>query len=554
MALDPIMLEAVVGELRESLRHAAVSKVFQTGSCELVLHLWTGRETRQLLLSADPASARLHLSQARRPHPPAPPRFCQLLRARLTRLLEIERLPGERVVQLRFAGPDGTRATLVLELLGAQANLLLLDAQGRIVDTLLRRSGGGRELRPGQPYREPTAPARHDLLAIDPQPPPDARLEAWLARRCQPMTPLLAADLAAGVDSGLPLAELLATLRERWRARDFAPRIGFWHGEPVLTALGPWFLPLAEPQAFASPSAAIEAFYAGALLSETFAGNRRQLQRLVQRRIERLQRRLEQIDAQAGAAALGDRQRQFGDLLLANLHRLRRGMDAIEVEDWFAEPPAAVTIPLDPLLTPQENAERCYQRQRKSRRALEHAQRRRSETALELEWLQQQAFALDEAQLPTELAEVRRELAVAGLLGAERPERKRSEPATPLRHAVTPGGYRLVWGKGSRGNDEVSRRLAVADDLWFHAHALPGCHLLLRREGRKGAIPEQDVLYAAALAAGYSRGRDAAKVEVMVAEARAVRPLAGGPPGLVTVARYRTVRVAPQRLEEGEGA
>ena len=212
-----------------------------------------------------------------------------------------------------------------------------------------------------------------------------------------------------------------------------------------------------------------------------------------------------------------------------------------------------MTIPLDPLLSPQANAERCYQRQRKSRRALEHSQRRRDETAVELEWLQQLAFALDEAQTPADLTEVRRELVEGGLLQAERRERGRPEPAARLRQTVSPGGYRLVWGKGSRGNDEVSRRLAAAGDLWFHAHALPGCHLLLRREGRKGEIPEADLLFAAALAAGYSRGKDATNVEVMVAEARAVRPVAGGPPGLVTVARFRTVRVAPLRLEEGAG-
>jgi predicted ribosome quality control (RQC) complex YloA/Tae2 family protein len=109
---------------------------------------------------------------------------------------------------------------------------------------------------------------------------------------------------------------------------------------------------------------------------------------------------------------------------------------------------------------------------------------------------------------------------------------------------------KLFWGKNSRTNDYVSRRLTGSNDLWFHAHHMPGCHLVLKSEGPADQVPEEDVLSAASFAAGYSKGKDAGKVEVIVAEGRAVKKPKGARPGLVTVESYRTVLVAPRRLDE----
>jgi predicted ribosome quality control (RQC) complex YloA/Tae2 family protein len=108
----------------------------------------------------------------------------------------------------------------------------------------------------------------------------------------------------------------------------------------------------------------------------------------------------------------------------------------------------------------------------------------------------------------------------------------------------------VLWGRNNRSNDEISTRRTANEDLWFHVHNQPGCHLVLKRGERKGELPREDIVFAAALAAGYSRGRHDHKVEVMVAEGKAVHKPKGVRPGLVTVNAYRTLLVAPLRLEE----
>jgi predicted ribosome quality control (RQC) complex YloA/Tae2 family protein len=551
MAMDLPFIEAVVGELREKCRGAAVGKIHQPGPDEVVLRLRSGRENLRLLLSASPRASRLHLTEAHLPNPAAPPRFCQLLRARLCRLLEVDRLPGERIVRLLFAGSGGERWLLVAELLGAHANLIFLDGENRIVDALHRVGGEGRAVVPGRPYAPPALPPRLDLEAGVPEVPPAVPFRSWLLATVTPMTPLLAADLAAAVEQGETPQAALARFRARWLARKFTPILGVWRQQRVLAAFSPEHLVIEKVQPFASPSLAADAFYAEATAEETFAGGKGELERVVRKGLARLERRLDHIAAEAQKGSGGERQRELGELLLANLHRLRRGLSEVAVDDWYADPPAEVTISLDPALSPQENAEGYFRRHRKAKRALEHVDRRRRETLAELEWLGGEALALEEAETPEEVAAVRQELAEAGLLPSRaEPGRRPRHPApeAAVRRATTPGGFQFFWGKNNRSNDHVTRQQTGPDDLWFHARGLPGCHLVLKRGEHKGAVPQKDLLFAAAVAAGYSRGKDAGKVEVMVAEGRFVKKPKGARPGLVTVERYRTVMVKPLRL------
>jgi predicted ribosome quality control (RQC) complex YloA/Tae2 family protein len=552
--MDLLYIEAVIRELNQTVRGAAVSKIHQTGPHDLVLRLWTGRENLRLLLSAAPRASRLHLTWAKVPNPAAPPRFCQLLRSRLTRLLEIERLPGERVVRLLFAGEGGERWCLVAELLGPHANLILLDSEERIVDALHRNEGKVRAILPGLPYQPPDRPSRIDLVACLPEIPDDVPFRSWLLATVTPMTLLLAEDLAAGVEADLSPQEILTRFRERWLAGEFRPILGMWRQKPVLSAFSPEFISLEEGRSFVSPSQAADAFYAADAGDELFSGGRSELERIVAKGIVRLRKRLGNIEAETEKARAFERQRELGDLLLANLHRLRRGLAEVVLDDWYADPPAPVRIALDPSLSPQENAELFFRRHRKGKRGLEHTERRRAETLAEIEWLEGVALALDEAEGAAEFEAVRQELIAAGMLQPRPEPGRRSQGAAPrdqLRSAVTPGGYKLFWGKNNRSNDHVSRHMTGPDDLWFHAHNMPGCHLVLKRGEKGGEVPEADLLHAAAIAAAHSRGKDAGKVEVMVTEGKWVKKPKGARPGLVTVERYRTVVVRPQRPEEG---
>ncbi|MBE0598379.1 MAG: NFACT family protein, partial [Desulfuromonadales bacterium] len=301
--MDIFVLEAIVAELQQRLTGARINKVHQPGSDTVLLRLWTGRGEERLLLSAAPGEGRLHLTATSLPNPPHPLRFCQLLRARLSRLLAIRQLPQERIVELLFRGTQGEELRLLAEFAGPQSNLLLVDADGVIIDLLQRVAApvGRRELLPGLPYQLP-----HPLPGIslaDPLPLLAAEggephsFRAWLLREVRPMSPLMARELATRVAAGAEAQQVLADFRRQWLARDFQPLIGELERKRVLSAFPLPALALAAVEEFASPSAAVESFYAST--QSAAVGGRGEMVALLRRELKRLDKRLLRIEEES---------------------------------------------------------------------------------------------------------------------------------------------------------------------------------------------------------------------------------------------------------------
>ena len=557
--MDSLYLEAVVTELQQLLPGSRISKIFQPAASEVIFKLWGRGQTRRLLLSCEAGRSRLHLVEGTYPNPSAPPRFCQLLRARLGALTGIEQLPGERIVQLSFSGENNACYRLMAELTGRTANLILVDQQGLVVDALKRipaEAGRGAVL-PGALYEPLQPPATNLLDEGVPELPAHADdpgcLENWLCKSVRPMSRLVARELAAQVAAGQEPRRVVEDFIARRRSGEYHFAIVTLDNRPLLTPIVLQALAAAELDHFSSPSAAAEAYFSRHSTGSDQHGPEGEMRTMVARTMKKLLRRRERILADQQAVQQADEFRQRGELLLAQLYRVQSGEKSVELDNYYLQPPQPVTIELDPRLSPQQNAEKYFRVYKKLKRSQEHIVRRLAETEEEISWLEGVALALTEARQADEFLAVRRELLEHGMLKDIKSQplpRPGSGPAG-VREAVSPNGFRICWGVNNRANDYVSKKLCGADDLWFHAHELPGCHLVLKRSERR-EVPEEDRLFAASLAAGYSRGRNDGTVTVMITEGRWVVKPKGARPGLVTVRRYQTLRVAPRR-EDGKG-
>jgi len=551
--MDSLLLEAVTAELEDRLSGARFEKIYQPESDTLIAKLWNGRETLRLLLSPSPRFSRLHLTGQKFANPSAPPRFCQLLRARLKRVVSVRRIAGERIVEFQCSGPEKESYRLIVELMGRHANLILVDAQGIIVDLWERRdaSVGGRTLLPGQPYQLPPPRPLQPLEDWDGKLPPDVSsaeaVARFLARTLTPISGLAARDLAAGWNAGINLQELVQDLSAALCKKAFEPVVGTLEGDLVVSPFVPRVLELESRQRFDSPSQAAEAYYRHVIEEKGDLGEQQFLRRLVARHQKRVKGRLDKIRDQEKDLDKAERFRLYGELLLANMHLLRRGMEQVEVENYYTDPPSRVVIDLDPRRAPHENAEDYFRRYKKMCRGKEHVERRLHETQQEMDWIDQVAFSLSQAREAEDVTDIRTELEEAGLIpSAGRMKKSFAKDRRPQPHCVlSPGGFRVYWGKNSRTNDYVSRELSSEEDLWFHAHQVPGSHVLLKVRKKGEDVPEADLLFAAALAARHCRAAQSGKVEVMVARAADVRKPKGARPGLVTVSAYRTLMVAP---------
>ncbi len=551
--MDSVLFQAMAIELNRKLSRSRLDKVVQTGAGTLVLRFWTGQEKLQLLFKAEGQSS-FYLTRESYPAPAKPPRFCQLLRARLRNLLEVRAEPLDRIAHFSFLGPDNARYDLVFEAFGRQGNLILVDQDGRIVD-LLYRQETKRALMPGETYTLPQQQPRISLINNI----PEAARALWQAEQegnlnlaeVTPLSPALAEAISQARQAGQSFDAIVSRIRDVFDSGSFSPRRILWHGQTGLL-----------PLSFDRQESAVEEFADLSMLVETdiaqAAGESvkdlsSRLSAVISKQRKRLNKRLEHIEAESQRQADPERFRIMGDLLLANLHRFKRGAEAVEVEDYYQSPPVKVSIELDSKATPQENAERYFKLYRKAKRSGEHHARRLQDTQEEQEWLDQLELSLEEAVSGDDLYQVQLELETAGMLKQTKGQLGRRQSVRPedqLYKAVSPGGWQLLWGKNSRTNDHVSRHMTGPRDLWFHAKGMPGSHLVLKCGDSIDKVSEEDVHHAASFAAGYSKGKDDGKVEVIVAQGREVKKPKGARPGLVTVDAYRTVIVAPARLFE----
>src|SRR5438094_9690694 len=137
MALSAAEISRVLQEIAPAILGGTVRKIFQPAVDVITLVIHKRRRTVLLLLSADPDMGRIHLLSRRPLNPPGHPDFCQFLRAHLEggRPVGLEQWRGDRIVGLRIAAQEGP-LVLMGELTGRKRNLLLLDAQDKILRVL----------------------------------------------------------------------------------------------------------------------------------------------------------------------------------------------------------------------------------------------------------------------------------------------------------------------------------------------------------------------------------------------------------------------------------
>ncbi|MCD6526236.1 MAG: NFACT family protein [Desulfuromonas sp.] len=543
--MDCFFLQALIRQLQPLLQGAIVNKIYQPQADMLILRLWNGRGDQRLLISIAPPAAHLLLTDLPYRNPIRPPRFCQLLRARLKRLVSLTVSECDRVVVMRFTGQDERDYQLIAELFGREANVHLVDDQGMVVDSLRRGvASQSRDLSVGKSYQPLACRGDIPLTALFEQSvesvPPAAELSRFLQQRVSPMSKAVAQSLANEA-KGHAVDEVVGAFVHRWQQQELLPCSA--DGVLTMTCQG-------DQEQCSDLNQYAQRFYQQ---QSSASGNAGELEKVVKKALKRLDKRLGHIDQEVQVCEQAEEFRQQADLLLAHRHLLKRGMTEIEVVDYYQQPPAFCRIELDSAKTPQQNIEVYFKRYRKAKRGLEHCQRRWVQTGQEIEWLEQIAQQLDDASEVADLEIVREELIESGYYrpqSALQRDTRRQSPSALVNRTLSPGGWTLLWGRNNKTNDYVSKQLLKPRDLWFHAHNIPGCHLVLKSDGAD--VSEEDLLFAASIAAAHSRGGKGDKVEVMYTTGKHVKRLKGAPLGLVTVDEYQTLRVTPRFVSDSE--
>lgn len=605
---DALTIAAVVDELNETILDGRVQRVLQLDRLTVGLEIYAGRRW-QVLLSADPRAARLHLVREGRLTGDATlvTPLLLLLRkyARGARLMRIAQEPPlERTVFLRFArffagdeedeaAPEGDDAeewdeeevagelvetTLAVEIMGRHSNLILVGPDGRIMDSAKRVPPDLSRVRPILPRGEygPVPPqAKADprtittgelamLLAADPAAPLATALVAGL----RGLSPQVAREAAYRAVGGARAAARDAQGSEEALRRVldelYAPlRTGAWapclyrNAAGAAVAFSPfplYHLRELEEERAPSISTIAERFFATTQAVQAHAQRKEALAARIRAERERLEAREHSLRAELARAEEAERWRRWGEAIYAYAWSLEPGQRELVADD--------LVVPLDPERTPSENAQAYFERYRKAQSAAANLPELLAAAEVGRRYLDQLLTMLDLAGRYEEIAALEREwrdwqAAQRGETPAARPQHgKRKEQRghgkapggarpRPLRAR---GGHQIYVGHTGAQNDAVTFDVAAPGDTWLHGRGVPGAHVVVK--WARDAIEEPILEAAAQLAAYYSAGRGAGHAEVDYAARRDVRKIKGTGPGMVTYRNERTLRVAPRSEEE----
>ncbi|WP_165847704.1 Rqc2 family fibronectin-binding protein [Ammonifex thiophilus] len=572
MPFDGLTLNRIVQELKRELVGGRIERIYQPTELELLFIVRLQGKKQNLWLSAQANAPRVHLTALKERPSSRSSGFLTLLRRHLEggRIVALEQPGLERILHLDIANFDELKRPvnyrLVVEIMGKHSNIILLDpGEGKILDGIKRYSHAlsrYREVLPGRPYRAPQTdkldprglPEEDFFAATLSSLPPATPLSKALQQRFQGLGLATAREvvLRAGLEEELLLEECgLYELRKLFLALKelvtevtegkSLPTLALEEGKPI--EFFP-FVPLSFPgqREHGSMNEVVDRFYTLRSEAQRLDLLRQQLARKIGRRIEQAEKRLGALNTLLEEKD-PEKFRLWGELILANLHRLAPGMEEAVLENYHEPGSPPVTVPLCPSLTPVECAQRYFELYRRTKKARDTAQVEKEKLEEELAYLASVATALSQAEKLEELEDIAAEIEEEE---TGRPTSSRLEAPHPLKF-VSPSGFTVWVGKNNRQNEYVTFKLASPDDLWLHARGVPGAHVVLKTGGKDPA-PE-DLHFAATLAAYFSQARQSAQVPVDYTRRANVRRPAGSRPGLVTYTQEQTLFVKPEEAK-----
>lgn len=546
--MTPLQLLVLARELRAELQEARVSPAVQSASNALHLPLQRpGRGVVWLTFRAAVGRPLAYLSGRKARALPEPPNFCRSLRKHLegARWVDASLEPGERLLFLSFRAAEGT-FRLVFEALPKYPNLILVDGNGAIVSALNYKAGVERPVLPREPYAPPPAPKDRPALW---QTPGEALRRAWEEAGRPPLPAFLKerfhgmdSEVAARLQEEADFAAAWDRLRSSLREGDAPPPYYLRLDPPAVFVLEP--PPGAALPAFDTLSAALEELDRRSEEERVFREERRELEGDLRREVKRLQRLQEKLREDRREAERAEEYRFRGELLMASLHDLPPHLSRADLPDVVRGTGKTVSIPLDPGLSPLQNAQRYFQKSRKGARGLALVERREEEVQRRLEELRSAERSLPALLTREELREARRRLFPAAKV------EKVPEAAKARERVPTPGverrrlgeAFELCAGCSAAANEHVTFQLAGPEDLWFHVRGFSGAHVVLRRLRRGVEFPEDVVREAAAEAARRSKAPPG-KVTVSYTKRKHVKRIPGAALGMVNYSGERSVVV-----------
>ena len=572
MAFDACMMRAVLSEFSRGFPEAKIEKILQPANDEIDFVIHHGKLSSRLLFNVGPNAPRLQLTSVAKENPLKAPMFCMFLRKRLlgARITGVCQPNFDRIASFTVSGYDDmgfpTEMKIICEIMGKYANFILLDGDEKIISALKIIDFSAstiRQVLPGLKYQVPAMQEKIIPLEINRELffeklsafPPEKTAEKFITSTYSGIATQIAHELVyrATESIDVPLMnvdkEKFFAVFEEWQRllieEKYVPTVAIDKtGKPTdysympITYLGDYV----TYRTFESFTELFDLYFAEKDRLEKIHQRAHDVRTLLANVKARTEKKLAIQREALIDSERGEGYKRAGDLITANIYRIKRGDKTLTAVDYYDENCAEITVELDERLSPAANAQRMYKLYNKCKTAKNVLGEQILKWEEELKYIESVQVFLDSAATEQDISDLRDELYSAGyaarMKGYKPQKQSRSKPLV----FKTSGGFTLYVGKNNVQNDRLTMKESAKDDIWFHVKDLPGSHVVLVTNGEEPS--DADYTEAASIAAGYSKAT-ADLVAVDYTRIKNIKKPSGSKPGFVTYKTNYTAFVKP---------
>ena len=590
MAFDGIVTKAVVSELNTCLINGKINKIFEPNKNEILLGVYSSGKNYCLNVSIDSVNYRINLTTNSKPNPQNVLNFCMVLRKHLTGGT-IKRIYSNGLERIVFIDIDVYNElndlitkTLVVELMGKHSNIILLNSEHTVIDSLRHLNkfdNSNRDIFPGSKYLNIES-AKKDFLAvktfdefyrdvsIDSENLPSTLSKVYNGFGKKNVSYLLETlNIPTSVSTN-NLKEVYSYLKD------------LFANMPDNVVLKEYSSVKKDYFAYKSTNDGLavnfylDDFYTSKEQSEQFKQYRDTVLKLVLNHVGKIKERISTIDLKIADCTNAEKYRLYGELINSNLYRIPDyPQSEVTLENYY-DNNNLITIPLDEKFSPSKNAKNFFKKYRKLQNTIAIVEKQKELSEAELSYLESIVYELEEVSTIEDIDNIYSEICDNLIFGKNantvnnhvynkqskitNSKSSKQSNASNMPEKRNIDGYTVYIGKNNKQNDYLTCRLAQNSDIWFHTKDIHGSHVVLKTDSLHSSsenssasctfnIPDSVLYKCASIAAYYSKARMSQNVPVDYTLIKYVKKPNGAKPGMVIYTNNKTIYANPQNIQ-----
>jgi predicted ribosome quality control (RQC) complex YloA/Tae2 family protein len=572
--MDTFSLQFLTKELNQSLLGKRINQLVQYSRYNFLFKF--REKLSPLFLSLDSQNPIMFLSDFHYSNKTHVTPFSTLLSKYLidSQISDFKNIPLERIVSITFNRRNITGTTeifyLFIELIPKAANAVFTDESKKILSSFSFPPQHGRSYTQGEHYLLPKQQNKYNPFKISKEDfnalvllnsEKDEERANVLVNRLSGFSPIMANEIFhLAKKRKIELWEAYSHIIEQLSNNEITPTIyapkdifsgqDFNFGENQLL-LSP--IPLQSKEdsylrTFSSFNQALQEYYILFNTLQSFVSKKKQLAALLKNKIKHFKKLNLKLQKELDESEKNEQFKRIGELLLSNLKNIPMGKEKVEIINYFDPEQNRVEVTLNPNISPQENAQKYFNKYSKAKKAGPIIKKRIKRLEKTLDYLRKIKTNLLTAANQSQLSLVQKSMASLDIKIQQSPKSKisrKKDDITKYRQFISSDNLQIFVGKDGATNEYVTFKLASDNDFWFHAAGYSGSHVVVRNPSKMSKLPEKSLIEAAQIAAYYSKARNAGRALVHYTQRKFVRKVKGKEVGKVILKSYRTISIQP---------